>query len=322
MHDSNVTGPPQASSDAASRPSKQGLSRRNFLKLAGGGALALAVGGTILRGKSTGAADSTPTVPGAAAPVAASAKRLHQWACVIDLRRCDGCQSNKTAPQCTQACINGRFVPEPMQWIETYEHDLPGKGTYFVPTPCMQCQNPPCVNVCPVAATWSTPEGVVLIDQNRCIGCRFCMAACPYERRFFLWGEPPRPPETALVHYSPVTQIGAPRGTVMKCDFCTDMTAAGRLPMCAQACPNHAIYWADKEEDLATNGEQVVKLSTFLSGNQAFRQKEELGTHPRVYYIPGHGEDVGRSPYTKGVVPVTWPWKQTDGAVTWKRTGH
>ncbi|MDO8472338.1 MAG: 4Fe-4S dicluster domain-containing protein [Dehalococcoidia bacterium] len=323
MHDPKMTDPTQALRDANGLPARQGLSRRNFLKLAGGGALALAVGGTILRAKSAGAMVAAPSALDLATPAAASApKRLRQWACIINLRRCDGCKANKTAPQCTQACINGRFVPEPMQWIEAYEHDLPGGGTFFAPTPCMQCQNPPCVNVCPVAATWSTPEGPVLIDQERCIGCRLCMAACPYERRFFLWGDPPRPPETALVQYSPMHQIGAKRGTVMKCDFCTDMTSSGRLPMCAQACPNHAIYWADKEEDLATNGQEVVKFSAYLSDNEAYRQKEELGTHPRVYYIPGHGQDVGRSPNAKGLIPVTWPWKQTDGADIWKRTGR
>jgi len=109
----------------------------------------------------------------------------------------------------------------------------------------------------------------------------------------------------------------------MKCDFCTDITNAGRLPYCAQACPNGAIYWGDKEEDLASNGKDVVKLSHYLAENEAFREKEDLGTHPRVFYIPGHGQDVGRSAFKRGLKPVTWPWSQTDGgAKAWKRTGR
>ncbi|MBI2858271.1 MAG: 4Fe-4S dicluster domain-containing protein [Chloroflexi bacterium] len=293
-----------------------GISRRGFLKLAGAGAVGLtaATQGLRLLSARADAAEKPAPKPGG---------RLRQWAVVIDLRRCDGCQSLGAEPQCAQACIDGRFVPEPMQWLEVYEHERHGGGTYFAPTLCMHCQNPPCVNVCPVAATWSTPEGIVLIDQARCIGCRLCMAACPYERRFFLWGDPPRPPETALVQYSPTHQIGAKKGTVMKCDFCTDITAAGRLPYCAQACPNHAIYWADMEEDLATNGKEVEKFSALLAENMAYRMKEELGTKPRVYYLPGHGQDVGRSAYTKGLKEVHWSLGQgTDGVKAWKRSGR
>ncbi|MBI2918714.1 MAG: 4Fe-4S dicluster domain-containing protein [Chloroflexi bacterium] len=290
----------------------QAVSRRRFLQLAGAGTLGLvAVGsGAKLLSGTTRAQEESP----------GTGKRVRQWTAVFDLRYCDGCQSQNKPPQCAQACILGRFVPEPMEWLEVYEHDLAGGGTQFVPTLCMQCQNPPCVNVCPVGATWKTPEGVVLIDQTRCIGCRFCMAACPYERRFFLWGDPPRPPETALVHYSPVHQIGAPKGTVMKCDFCTEILSAGRLPYCSEACPNHAFYFGDLEEDLATNGEKVVKLSKLLSENQAYHLKEDLGTKPRVFYIPGHGEAVGRDPFIKGRLPVEWPWSK-EGADTWKRSG-
>lgn len=257
---------------------------------------------------------------GASALSGAPGGRLRRWAMVIDLRRCDGCQSQGTPPKCTEACIQGHYAPEPMQWIQVYENDLPGGGTQFVPTPCQQCQNPPCCNVCPVGATFSTPEGVVLIDQNRCIGCRFCMAACPYDRRFVNWGTPPQPPEATAMHYNPETQSPAQRGTVMKCDFCPDMARAGRLPYCAQACPQQAIYYGDLEEDVATNGNEVVALSRFLSKNASYRLKEEKGTEPRVYYIPGHGEIAGRDPYRKGRKPTVWPWvEKAKGAMTWTR---
>jgi Fe-S-cluster-containing dehydrogenase component len=106
----------------------------------------------------------------------------------------------------------------------------------------------------------------------------------------------------------------------MKCDFCPDMARAGRLPYCAQGCPNHAIYYGDLEEDVATNGEQVVTFSRFLSENSGYRLKENLGTEPRVHFIPGHGEAVGRDAYHTGRLPTTWLWQQhIKGSETWQR---
>jgi molybdopterin-containing oxidoreductase family iron-sulfur binding subunit len=286
-----------------------GLSRRGFLARLGVGA---------------GAAAAAALVPlrfdAAAAPATDSSRRLRRWSMVIDLRRCDGCQSVGKPPQCTEACIQGHFAPEPMEWMQVYEAPLGEKGSYFIPTPCQQCQNAPCVNVCPVGATFATPEGTVLIDQERCIGCRICMEACPYDRRFFNWGAPPQPPETLFMEYSPEHQSPAIRGTVMKCDFCPDMARAGRLPYCAQGCPQRAIYYGDLEEDIATNGVDVVVLSRLLAEGNGYRLKEELGTEPRVHYIPGHGELVGRRPTAKGRLATRWPWaKLIQGATTWKR---
>lgn len=292
------------------------LSRRRLLKLMGV-AGATAVAGRFLPPALARGSDP-PTQTDGDTP-----RRLRRWAMIFDLRRCDGCRSQGTPPQCTTACIQGHFVPEPMQWIEVYEHELPGEGTFFLPTPCMHCQNPPCVNVCPVGATWSTPEGVVLIDQNRCIGCRMCMAACPYERRFFTWSDPPVPPDAMFVDYSPEHQVPMKRGVVYKCDFCPEMARAGRLPFCIQACPTNAIYYGDLEEDLATNGEEVVRFSSFISENTAYRYKEELGTRPRVWYIPGYGQDAGRTPDQEGRKPTEWPWQKVkQGAKTWKRSGR
>jgi Fe-S-cluster-containing dehydrogenase component/Ni/Fe-hydrogenase subunit HybB-like protein len=253
------------------------------------------------------------------ADTGSAGKRLRRWSMVIDLRRCDGCQSVNKPPQCTEACIQGHLAPEPMEWIQVYEDPLPGGGTHFVPTPCQQCQNAPCLNVCPVGATFSTPEGPVLIDQQRCIGCRICMEACPYDRRFFNWGQPSIPAESMFMDYTPEHQSAAIRGTVMKCDFCPDMARAGRLPYCVQACPNNAIYYGDLEEDVATNRLEVVKLSRFLSENDTSRLKDYLGTEPRVYYIAGHGELVGRDVYKTGRKPTQWPWQSQAGGQTWTR---
>ncbi len=291
------------------------MGRRRFLRLLGvAGLSSVPAAGLpmLFRSNSTAAL--------AAEPAVGPSQRIRQWMMMIDLRYCDGCQSQGTPPQCTTACIEGHLAPEPMEWIEVFEHELFGGGTQFIPTPCLHCQNPPCVNVCPVGATFSTPEGTVLIDQERCIGCRICMAACPYDRRFFNWGDPPVPPEALLADYSPDHQIPAEKGTVMKCDMCPDVARAGALPYCAQACPNNAIYYGDLEEDVATNGRQIVSVTRFLSENQAFRLKEHLGTKPRVYYVPGHGEAVGRDPYSKGRMPTEWGWVQrAKEAITWSR---
>ncbi len=297
-------------------PRKMG--RRGILRLLGFGALGIAplpilpsllratLSGRLVRSK--GEVARTPD------------GRIRQWSMIIDLRHCDGCQSVEKPPQCTAACIQGHFAGEPMEWIQVFEGDLPGGGTQFIPTPCQQCQNPPCVNVCPVGATFSTPEGTVLIDQDRCIGCRICMAACPYDRRFFNWGEPPVPPEAQMAAYDVEHQAPARKGTVMKCDFCPDMMRDGVLPYCVQGCPNHAIYYGDLEEDVASNGKEVIVVSRFLSENQAYHLREDLKTKPRVYYIPGHGEAVGRDAFKKGRLPTQWPWmKLVNGARPWKR---
>ncbi len=310
-----------------------GVERRAALKMVGFGALGAVpmmaaprlmdqLVANVITGKTGSATTKTLSLHDQAFQDPALTKdgRIRQWTMIIDLRRCDGCQSQGTAPQCTTSCIEGHFAPEPMEWIEVYEAELPGGGTQFIPTPCQQCEDPPCVKVCPVGATFSTPEGTVLIDQGRCIGCRICMAACPYDRRFFNWGNPPIPPEAAFADYHPDHQTPSIRGTVMKCDFCPDMVRDGTLPFCIQACPNDAIYYGDLEEDIATNGRTIVKATALIDDNNGYRLKEHLGTEPRVFYIPGHGEDVGRDPHTEGRVETEWPWvERAEGAASWSR---
>lgn len=316
---------------------KWDLSRRKMLKMIGGAAaagIAVAWLPKALR-DAPELDDPDYGYQGQARATDDSKRRLRQWMMIIDLRKCDGCQSQNSGPKCTEACNFGHYVPEPMQWIQVYEHEMssdvgdvapldastapPNDGTRFMPTPCMQCQNPPCVNVCPVGATWTTPEGITLIDQNRCIGCRMCMAACPYERRSFTWGEPPTSTASVFVEQSVEHQLPMKKGVVYKCDFCPEMARAGRLPFCASGCPQNAIYYGDLEEDVATNGKDLVKISDFLTDNEAFRQKEELGTRPRVYYIPGHGELAGRNPHTTGLKPVRWASDIRDGVSKWER---
>lgn len=304
------------------RREDKSLTRRQFIKRAAGtaGILAALSSPLALALNQVKASDSSSE--------SASAKeKIRAWCMVIDLKKCEGCVTIDASPQCTQACIKGHFVPKGQEWIQVYEAELPGGGSFFMPTPCYHCENAPCVNVCPVAATYHTKDGIVLIDQRRCIGCRFCIAACPYHRRFFNWGTPQQPPEALFAEYSPETQVPAIKGTVMKCDFCPDMMRKGKLPYCASGCPMKAIYMGDLNEDVASNGVDVVQLSQFLDRNNAFRHKEDLGTQPRVYYLPGHGQSFGRTPddsrefknpewswggedYERR--PSVWPWDKTD----------
>lgn len=205
-----------------------------------------------------------------------------KWIMVIDLAKCDGCG------KCMQACSRMHFIPPGRQWLKILLQ--PGEGDaapYFFPQPCYQCDNPPCTKVCPVDATFKREDGIVLTDNDRCIGCRFCMAACPYGARTFNWAQPQDPPEALARPYSP--EWGYPRtiGTVEKCDFCPEMAAAGKLPPCTQSCPMDAIYYGDENEDAVTCASgKTEQLSKMLAEGGAYRHLEELGTKPRVYYLP------------------------------------
>ena len=279
------------------------ITRREFIKRSAGAAgLVAALSSPLVpvikraRASNDGVED-TPT------------RKKRAWTMVVDLKKCEGCVTIDTPPQCTQACIQGHYAPKGQEWIQVYEVELPGGGTYFMPTPCFQCENAPCVNVCPVAATYHDEDGVVLIDHNRCIGCRMCMAACPYQRRFFNWSTPELPPEAALAEYSPHYPVPAVKGTVIKCMFCAHFLRDGKLPYCVSGCPMKALYMGDLNEDVATNGVDLVVLSKFLDKNDAYRHKEELGTQPRVWYLPGHGQAFGRKPDDpREFTEAKWTW--------------
>lgn len=205
-----------------------------------------------------------------------------KWVMVIDLAKCGGFK------KCTDACRAMHFTPPTQEWIRVFTmQDSEEAAPYYFPRPCFHCDNPPCTKVCPVDATFKRSDGVVLIDNERCIGCRFCMAACPYSVRHFNWGEPEIPPEASEIPYSPENGTPARKGTVAKCDFCPEMAAAGNLPGCVQACPNGTIYYGDENEDAVTNGlGETLRLSTLLRDRAGSRFMEELGTKPRVYYLP------------------------------------
>ena len=222
------------------------------------------------------------TMPPAADATGRKGVPGRKWVMVLDLSRCDGCG------KCTQACSKMHFVPNDRQWIPVLVlRDAKLTSPYYLPRPCFHCDQPPCTKVCPVDATYKTQDGTVLIDNDRCIGCRFCIAACPYGARCFNWGKPSDPEEAIKRGYNP--EWGTPRriGTVEKCDFCPDHAAVGELPACSSGCPMGVIYYGDQNEDAVTNSfGETVRLSTFLKDKSGYRYLEELGTDPRVYYLP------------------------------------
>jgi Fe-S-cluster-containing dehydrogenase component len=282
------------------------MQRREFLRaglVAAGGVAA----GAVSTNRSGGGGPSMAGTPGAAAtlaltadgelvlaatprgapaiPTPAEVRRGvpgRRWLMVIDLAACDGCG------KCAEACSKSHFVPADREYLRVFKMQASADAApYFFPRPCFHCDDPPCARVCPVGATFKREDGIVLIDNERCIGCRFCMAACPYSVRVFNWAPPAEPPAARERGYSP--EWGFPRrvGTAEKCDFCADMAREGKLPHCAGQCPMGALWYGDENEDAVTNSKgDTVRLSSLLRDRGGFRYMEELGTKPRVYYLP------------------------------------
>jgi len=200
---------------------------------------------------------------------------------VLDLAKC------KNLRKCHDACEKMHYLSPEKEWLKVLkmeDNDL--SGPYWQPTMCFHCDEPPCVKVCPVDATYKRSDGIVLVDNERCIGCRFCMVACPYTARVFDWSEPELPLEVLNQPYSPETSCPPKKGTVSKCDFCPNMTREGKLPSCVSACPNGVFYFGDENEDTVTNGDETIRLSKMLHDRGGYRFMEDFGTKPRVYYLP------------------------------------
>jgi len=202
---------------------------------------------------------------------------------VIDLSRC------RNAGKCKTACSKMHYLPEDRSYIKINKmQDSEKASPYWMPTPCFHCDNPPCVKVCPVGATFKLTDGVVGIDNDRCIGCRFCMVACPYSARVFNWSKDEF--QLNVEEFKDIKQHAAcsthALGTVEKCDFCPSKTGHDELPDCVVACPNGVFYFGDEVEDVVSNGEETVRLSQLLKDKSGYRYLEDLGTKPRVYYLP------------------------------------
>jgi molybdopterin-containing oxidoreductase family iron-sulfur binding subunit len=208
----------------------------------------------------------------------------------FNVSRCKGFRS------CVEACINENNLDRRAgtQYIRifemengtvdldhadaTFQHEVPAEGHFYLGTQCFQCANPPCVKVCPVGATWQEPDGITVIDYDWCIGCRYCMAACPYWARRFNWSAPDVPAEEVnpVQHY--LGNRARRKGVVEKCTFCIHRTRQGRLPACAEACPTGARVFGNL---LDPNSE----IRWVLANKRIFRLKEDLGTEPRFWYF-------------------------------------
>lgn len=216
---------------------------------------------------------------------------------VVDLAKC------QNALACQRSCNKHHFVTGDNAWLKVYKmQETEETGPYWMPTLCMHCDKPACVTVCPVDATFKREDGLVLIDNDRCVGCRFCMAACPYSTRVFNWNEPKQEFEmnmemVAQMHSPEHAGMPSVKGTVDKCDFCPHQAVKGELPHCVTACPNGVFYFGDKNEDTVTNGTETVRLSKLLEDNAGYRLFEEFGTEPNVYYLP-HKD---RLPFEEGL---------------------
>ncbi|WP_434509930.1 sulfate reduction electron transfer complex DsrMKJOP subunit DsrO [Desulfitobacterium sp. AusDCA] len=198
---------------------------------------------------------------------------------VIDLKRCTGCTT------CANACKMQNNVPMGMLWNRVLteggeEYDT-AAGVYpnvqksFLPIACQHCENAPCVKACPVGATYKDEFGRVLINYDRCIGCRYCMAACPYNARVFNWQEPVREPGFNYGDKNvPVRKVGV----MEKCTMCKERTDIGLEPMCVKCCPARARKFGDLNDPES----EVSRLIRERNGQQLLPEK---GTKPQVYYL-------------------------------------
>ena len=200
-----------------------------------------------------------------------------RYGMVIDLLRCIGCNS------CTIACRAEHGTPPDIQYHKVKKYEVgkyPTAKMKFLPTSCMHCQEPPCLKVCPTGATYKRDDGLVLIDDEKCIGCRYCVLACPYDSRQFLSVITSYYAGTNPTPYELLKQQDFERGVVVKCNFCVDRLAEGHLPACVEACPAQARYFDDLDDPQS-------QVSRLIADNGGTPLREELGTKPSVYYIKG-----------------------------------
>ncbi len=255
--------------------SNQSLNRRDFIKLVAAGAGTLA-GMQVLQNLQvlelpTASASETGGSP-------------HKWVMVIDQARCTGCG------YCTNACRAHNDVPEEISWNRVISAGKVGDKEIFLARPCMHCENAPCVEVCPVGASYHRADGIVMKDYDKCIGCRYCEVACPYGARAFNWKEHTEPNPDVPTWGEPEVPR-RPRGVVEKCSFCANRIdrglAAGLTPgvdeAATPACVNVCPVGARKFGDLNDPASEVSKL---LANYPSYRLREDLGTAPHVYYLP------------------------------------
>jgi phenylacetyl-CoA:acceptor oxidoreductase subunit 1 len=249
------------------------LNRRGFLKITAAGAAVVA--GAQLA-KKAGASEK------------AGGDASHQWAMVIDQQKCIGCG------YCTLACRAHNDVPPDISWNVVTDVGKVGDQEVYLSRPCMHCEEAPCVEVCPVGATYRRADGIVMMDYDKCIGCRYCEVACPYRARSFNWKKFTGP-NPAVPEWGQPEVARRPRGVPEKCGFCYQRIDRGlslglmpgiddeATPACVVACPVGARVFGDLNQPESA----VNKL---LDSHPHYRLREELGTGPRVYYLPAEGQ--------------------------------
>ncbi len=254
------------------------MERRGFLKIAGLGLLGLASGQAWYVVSRAKLPEPSPT-PGAFAD--------KRWAMAIDLKKCwvkDGCKD------CIDVCHRIHNVPDfgnikdEIKWIWTvpFERAFPEHESQFfkkgveekrVIVFCNQCDNPPCIRYCPTRATWRREDGIVMMDYHRCIGCRYCMAGCPYGSRSFNWKHPR--PFIKKINFDFPTRT---KGVVEKCNFCEERLAQGLLPACAEACKEKAMIFGNLKDPHS-------EIRGVLQSRYIIQRQPELGTNPQIYYL-------------------------------------
>lgn len=221
---------------------------------------------------------------------------------VIDLAKC------KNARKCIEGCQKGHDLLPDQEFMNVHlMKDNLDSEPYWFPNNCFHCDNPPCVKVCPVGATFKRTDNVVLVDADTCIGCKFCVSACPYSARIFNWNHRPDVYSENDPTYSPEASTPSQHGVVNKCDFCPDRAREGKLPYCATSCPMGAIYFGDKNEDAVTNGQETLKFKELIKDRMGYRYLEELGTEPNVFYLPPVNK---MFPYERGLKDLSEEQKE------------
>lgn len=204
---------------------------------------------------------------------------MTKYGMAISLDRCIGCNA------CALACKTSNSVPSGMVWnrvlTEGCEHADDALGVFpnltrtYLPIACQHCENPACLKVCPTGATYKDEQGRVEINYDNCIGCRMCMAACPYNARSFNWDDPVRDPDFA---YGDKDVPQRTKGMVEKCSMCKERTDRGEEPMCVVCCPTRARVFGDLDDPES-------KVSKLIREKHAFVLLEDKGTKPQVHYF-------------------------------------
>lgn len=203
---------------------------------------------------------------------------MTRWGMVIDLDRCIGCNA------CTVACKIENGTPPDHYWARVYTEEAgtyPDVKTTYVPVLCNHCEDAPCVTVCPTGASYKRKDGIVMVNQNTCIGCRFCMMACPYASRFYLrHGTLEAGYHGERTAFEDAKWEAFTEGTVTKCTFCAHRVDDGLEPACVVTCPTDARIFGDLEDPES-------KPSTLIRERGGKQPLAELGTKPSVYYLQG-----------------------------------